>query len=126
MGKSVVLVEDDGNTIELIRINLEQAGLKVLVARDGAAGLEMIRKQKPDAAILDIKLPKMNGYEVCATMQADEALQKIPIMVITGLVEGSSPAEDAKWRERLCVAEFLSKPFLPTDLTQRVLKMVAG
>jgi CheY-like chemotaxis protein len=124
MAKSVVLVEDEINTIELIRLNLEMKGLKVLVARDGVTGLEMIRKERPDGVVLDIKLPKMTGYEICATMQEDDDLKRIPIMIVTGLVEGNSPVEDAKWRERLNVADFVSKPFQPSEFAERVVKMM--
>jgi CheY-like chemotaxis protein len=124
--RNIVVIEDDPATLELIRLNLEQAGLKVHVASDGLSGLALIRKQCPDGVVLDIKVPKMNGYEICTTMQSDEALKSIPIMVITGLTDSTSAAEDEKWRERLSVADFISKPFQPLEFTERVVKMVAA
>jgi len=119
----VIVIEDDPNTAELIRINLEHAGLKVLHSADGMSGMQMIRKSQADGVILDIKVPKMNGYEICATMQNDENLKKIPIMIITGLVD-DLPGEEESWQKKMGVAAFMCKPFDPTKFTQRVLKML--
>ena len=125
MAKKLVIVEDDADTVEIIRAALKSHDLKILAAEDGCAGLDLIQKQRPDAAIIDIQLPRMNGYEVCARIQSDEDLSAMPIMILTGLTNGNGPDDDAQWRERLQVADFVSKPFDPADLADRVTKMVS-
>lgn len=121
--KRVIVIEDDPNTADLIRINLEHAGFIVLHAADGMSGMELIRKNRADGVILDIKVPKMNGYEICAAMQNDQNLKKIPIMIITGLVD-DLPGEEESWQKKMGVAAFMCKPFDPAKFTQRVLKML--
>lgn len=124
MTKKVVLIEDNEDNAEVVRITLEQYGIKVFSETDGESGLSTVRKTRPDAVILDIMVPKMNGYEVCTSMQQDPELQGIPIMILTGLTRGNHPEQDADWRGKLEVAEFLSKPFEPDDLAKRVLMML--
>ena len=122
MKKRIVLIEDDADMTVLLRIHFEQREVEVLIAQDGVSGLDMIRKHKPDAVVLDIKLPRKNGYEVCVALQMDDALKNIPIVVITGLTEDQSASGDAEWCRRMQVADFLSKPFEPDELVDRVLK----
>ena len=124
MKKRILLIEDDPDMIVLLRIHFEQTGAEVLVAQDGVVGLEMIRERRPDAVDLDIKLPRKNGYEVCAAVQMDDELKAIPLVVITGLTETQSAAEDAQWCNRMGVADFLSKPFEPDELVDRVMKAI--
>ena len=126
MAKRVVLIEDDETLVEILKINLEQAGLEVLTAYEGVEGLALIREKLPDAVVLDIMMPHMNGYEICVALQDDETTRAIPIIVITAVTEEDGPRMDEVWRERLGVADFISKPFDPADLTQRVLATVAA
>jgi CheY-like chemotaxis protein len=120
MTKSVVIIEDDSDLAELMRAALETKGVLVHTASDGPTGLRMVRKKRPDAVILDIVLPKMNGYEVCAAIQQDRRLSHIPITVITGVTESSGSASDELWRKRLDVADFVSKPFDVVKLAERL------
>ena len=124
MAKTVVIVEDDADTIRLLQLTLERNGFMVHSARDGIAGLDLIKKKVPDAVVLDIKVPKMNGYEICTSLQKDEKLSRIPIMVITGLTENHSDEKDKEWCERLGVAAFMSKPFDPYDFAKRIRALV--
>lgn len=124
MPKRIVLIEDNPDNAEIIRINLEDEGFKVHVEHDGAKGLEAIRKEKPDGIILDIMVPRMNGYEVCAALQQDERMKKIPIMILTALTSGNQGDQDADWRDRLEVAEFMSKPFDSDELVRRIKRML--
>jgi len=126
MAKSVVLVEDDEHLQEVLVIALEDAGLKVFCAADGVEGLELIRKRIPDGVILDIMMPRMNGYEVCAALQSDEKTREIPILVLTAVTEDDGPEEDAAWRDRMGVADFISKPFGTRDIVERVLATISG
>ena len=124
MAKRVMLIEDDETLVEILHLQLEHAGLEVLTAYEGVEGLALIRKKLPDAIVLDIMMPHMNGYEICVALQGDEALRAIPIIVITAVTDEEGPRMDEIWRKRLDVAGFFSKPFDPADLTQRVLAVL--
>jgi two-component system alkaline phosphatase synthesis response regulator PhoP len=123
MSKTVVIIEDDADSARVLKVTLERHGFKVHTTTDGVNGLELIKKHVPDAVVLDIKVPRMNGYEICTTLQSDEKLSRIPIMVITGLIEGPTDERDREWCERLGVSDFMSKPFEPEDFAQRIHKM---
>lgn len=124
MAKTIVVIEDDKESGEIIRMGLEEHGLDIDIQTDGLSGLEAVRSKKPDAVILDIKIPKMNGYEVCTAVQSDEALRHIPIMILTGLTTGNETTDDQEWKDRMEVADFMSKPFDIDDFTHRVLAML--
>ena len=108
--KRVVIVEDDPEIAEMLRIVLEGIGVSVHASSDGRSGLDLVRKIRPDGVILDIMMPKMNGYEVCAAIQSDPNLAHVPIMVVTGLVEAQDSKTEEEWRNRLSVADFVTKP----------------
>lgn len=126
MEKKIVVIEDDTSIQEMLGIYFQKHGLTVIAANDGKAGLDLIKKHKPSAVVVDIQLPKMNGYEICSICQTDQALKDIPIMVITGLTSKNTAAEDETWRQKLSVADFMSKPFEPQELTDRILKMIGN
>ncbi len=69
MEKTVLVVEDEANIVTILTINLEKEGYRVLSAYDGQAGLELARREKPDLILLDLMLPKLNGFEVCRTLR---------------------------------------------------------
>src|SRR5512137_1301911 len=83
-GGKVLVVEDDGTLLEVLQYNLKQQGYDVLMAADGAAGLEAARSGKPDLVILDVMLPKMDGYEVCRVLRRETT---VPIMMLTAKTE---------------------------------------
>jgi len=120
MAKNVVLVEDDENLQEVLQVALEDADMKVRCAADGVEGLELIRKHTPDAVILDIMMPRMNGYEVCTALQSDDETREIPILVLTAVTEDDGPEQDSAWRDRMGVADFISKPFETKDVVERL------
>jgi DNA-binding response OmpR family regulator len=122
--KRVVIVEDDTSLLEVMRVILETHGLQVQTATNGTVALDLIRRSAPDGVILDVILPGMSGYEVCTTMQSDETLKHIPIMIVTGITDSLDERSDQVWTERLGVAEFLHKPFEAVNLARRVLAMV--
>jgi DNA-binding response OmpR family regulator len=122
--KIVVLVEDDLAISTVLRVELELRGLIVHSAVDGLAGLALIRKTRPDAILLDIKMPKMNGYQLCTALQNDPATAAIPILVMTGLTSEDGTQPDRVWRDRLGVADFVSKPFDVVNVVERTFAMI--
>jgi two-component system CheB/CheR fusion protein len=82
--RRVVLVEDQADSREMLRMLLESLDHVVLDASDGAAGVELIEREKPDAALIDIGLPQMNGYEVARRIREHADLKKIKLVALTG------------------------------------------
>ena len=82
--RRILLVDDEPSIIKMIGKGLEVEGFDVLVAVDGEDGLEKATTQHPDLIVLDLMLPKLNGYEVCSRLKQDERYRHIPIVIFTG------------------------------------------
>ena len=83
MQKKILIVEDYANIVEILTMRLEQMGYQVMSARDGHHGLSLARKENPDLIILDVLLPKMNGYKVCRLLKFDSRYKHIPVIMLT-------------------------------------------
>ena len=105
--KRILFIEDEKDLVRLVKVKLEESGYEVLAAHDGQEGLEKARTEKPDLIILDIMLPKMNGYEVCQLLKFDEKHWKIPIIMLTAKVED----RDKALGKETGANEYLTKPF---------------
>ena len=79
--KTVLVVEDEKNIVDILRFNLERKGYRVLEAYDGEEGLRKARTEKPDLILLDIMLPKMIGFDVCEALRKDG--DNVPILLLT-------------------------------------------
>jgi signal transduction histidine kinase/CheY-like chemotaxis protein len=85
--ETVLVVEDDAHSVELLSVYLEGAGYKIAVARDGAEGLELARRLRPRAVVLDILLPRVDGWDLLARLKADPATADSPVVVVSMLDE---------------------------------------
>ncbi len=83
--KKILVVEDDLVSQRVVSVRLEISGYKVITAEDGEEGLKKAREEKPDLLILDLMMPKMNGYEVCRMLKFDDKYKDIPIIVLSSL-----------------------------------------
>ena len=81
--KRILLIEDEADMVYALTLQLEAINCEVLSAADGQTGLDMARKEKPDLIILDLMLPKMDGYKICRMLKFDEKYKKIPIIMFT-------------------------------------------
>ncbi|MGZ4639976.1 MAG: ATP-binding response regulator, partial [Actinomycetes bacterium] len=115
----VLLVEDDQSSLDLLHAYLENSGFDVAVARDGAAGLGIVRRDRPDAVVLDIRLPGLIGWDVLAAMQADPATAAIPVIVASVLDERAKGLS-------LGAAAYLVKPISRDDLIDALSQVVDG
>lgn len=115
----IAVADDELDICNVIRLALEAHGYEVAVANDGEAALAMIRARAPRLVILDIKMPKLNGFQVLVAMQSDEALKSIPVIVMTSLTDGSD-ASDEEWAGKLGVSRLISKPADPESLLRAV------
>lgn len=105
--KRVLIVDDEPDILETIKFNLEFENIDCLEAYDGEAALETARKEKPDLILLDIMLPKMNGYKVARLLKYDDAYKDIPIIMLTA----RSQKADIALGEETGADEYVTKPF---------------
>ena len=113
MVETVLIVEDDRTTSDLIDMYLKRDGYKVIVAYDGIDGLRMARDANPNLIVLDLSLPGMDGREVCRTIRGES---DIPIVMVTARVE----EEDRLIGLDLGADDYVTKPFSPRELTARI------
>jgi len=119
--KKILLIEDEEVLISLLEKKLAQMDYDVSVARNGLEGMEKMRETKPDLILLDILMPKMGGMEVLETMQKDEELKKIPVIVISN---SGQPVEIDKIRE-LGARDWLVKAeFNPQEVVEKIKKQI--
>lgn len=113
IGAKILVVDDDPNVVDLVRIYLERDGHEVLTASDGMAGLEKARDEQPDLVVLDLMLPRMDGMEVCRTLRGESS---VPVVMLTAMVE-----EDVRLAGLdLGADDYMTKPFSPRELAARV------
>lgn len=113
MAAKILIIEDESNIAQLIRLYLEQAGYNVLTAGDGVAGLELHAREHPDLVILDLMLPALDGMEVCRRIRAWAAT---PILMLTA----RNAEEDRIAGLELGADDYLVKPFSPREVVSRV------
>ncbi|WP_069803262.1 response regulator transcription factor [Thermogemmatispora onikobensis] len=109
----ILIIEDENNIAQLIRLYLEQAGYEVVIAGDGVAGLELHAREKPDLVILDLMLPALDGMEVCRRIRA---WADTPILMLTA----RQGEEDRIAGLELGADDYLVKPFSPREVVSRV------
>ena len=85
MKPKILVIEDDIGHGQSLKFLLERKGAETQVARDGAQGLVQARSYLPDLILLDVLLPKINGFELCKALKADPATQNIPVVMMTGM-----------------------------------------
>ena len=83
MKKKILIVEDYNNIVEILTMRLNAMGYEVISAKDGQEGLTLARKEKPDLIVLDVMLPKMNGYKISRLLKFDSRYKDIPIIMLT-------------------------------------------
>lgn len=112
MAKKILVVDDERHIVRLVEVNLARAGYDVSVAYDGVEALEVFAKEKPDMVVLDVMMPRMDGFEVLKKLQADPNSQDVPVIMLT------AKAQDADifrgWSSG--VSSYLTKPFNPREL----------
>ncbi len=114
--KRILIIEDDRDIVELVRYNLANEGFQVSAAREGKAGLAAVRKSPPDLLVLDLMLPELSGLEVCKAIRRDEALNRLPILMLTA----RGAEADRVLGLEMGADDYVTKPFSPRELIARV------
>lgn len=112
--KKVLIVEDEKNIVDILRFNLMREGYETLEAYDGADGLNKALTQDPDLILLDVMLPKMNGFDVCRTLR--EQGQNVPVIILTAREEET----DKVFGLEIGADDYMTKPFSMRELVARV------
>lgn len=118
--KRILVVDDNPQLVDLLRIRLEYSGFEVLTAFDGKEGLDKARNDNPDLIILDVMLPKMNGYKVCRLLKFDQKYKHIPIVMLSSRAKES----DAAFGIQTGANEYVFKPYDQKKLIEIVNKYV--
>ncbi|HEX9653015.1 MAG TPA: diguanylate cyclase [bacterium] len=114
--RTILVVDDVPVNIQLLTTYLASEGYEIVSARDGVEAIELVRKHLPDLILLDVMMPKMNGFEVCQVIKADKDTMFIPVIMVTALNE----LEDKIKGMNAGADDFISKPFNKLELMVRV------
>jgi adenylate cyclase len=120
MPATILVVDDDPVIQKLLAVNFEMEGYRVVTAGDGEEALAQVAIERPDAVVLDVMMPKIDGIEVVRRMRADVAAATIPVLLLSAraqakdIAEGLDAGADA----------YMTKPFDPVDLLERVASLI--
>jgi DNA-binding response OmpR family regulator len=113
---TVLIVEDDPVILRLLEVNFELEGFTVLLAHDGAEGIEVAQAKRPDVIVSDIMMPRTSGLELVAAIRGDDATRAIPVV----LLSAKAQTGDLKAGIDAGADDYVTKPFEPLDLVDRV------
>jgi len=116
----VLIIDDEPELMEMVSLRLEANDYQVISACDGQEGLDKARSEKPDLIILDLMLPKIEGYKVCRLLKFDERYKHIPIILFTARALQS----DIKLGAEVGADAYITKPFEPDMLLARVSELL--
>lgn len=116
----ILVVDDEPDVLLLCRVNLQHAGHEVLEASDGEQGLALAMAEVPDAIVLDLMLPRMDGYGVLSHLLADERTRDIPVLVLTAKAQREDRVRC--WEEG--ASEYMTKPFSPATLSSTLAQLI--
>ncbi len=124
--KKILIIEDDAEIVDIIKLTLENEGFETVEANDGVEGTEKARSEKPDCIILDVLMPKQDGLTTFGDLQADDGTKDIPVIMLTSVHErlgfGVSPDEMETLYGRKPDAYF-EKPFQPKKMIETIRKL---
>lgn len=118
----ILVVDDEPDILRMVTKFLEARGHRITTATDGPAALEAVVRDRPEAIVLDLNLPQLDGFEVCRRLKSDAATQDIPIVMLTAAYP---TATDAARGIGLGADEYVVKPFLREVLVHNVERLIA-
>ena len=117
----ILIAEDERDIRDLITFTLQFAGYEVAAASNGEEAVTLAQQEVPDLILMDVRMPRMTGYEACAAIKAIDKLKNIPVIFL------SAKGQDSEIQTGLQVGavEYMLKPFAPDQLTQRIQTILA-
>ena len=116
----ILLVDDEPSIVKMVGKRLEEEGFEVLLAMDGQDGLKKAQTESPELIILDLMLPKVNGYEVCTMLKQDSRFQKIPVIMFSAKAQ----EKDEKLGLSCGADAYVRKPFKAQELLDQIKKLL--
>ncbi len=116
MRKKILIVEDDTDLLEMLRLSFKGAGFSIATATNGIEALKKVRSLQPDLIVLDLVLPELDGFAVCEILRKDRAMASIPIIMLTGL---SSEFTRFAGMES-GATDYVTKPVMPSELVSKI------
>ena len=116
--KKILIVDDEKDIVETLFFMLKAKGFDCICAYDGEEGLNLAKSQKPDLVILDVMMPKINGYKICRLLKFDNKYKDIPIIMVTA----RSQDEDKIIGEETGADEYVTKPFEFSEILEKINK----
>jgi two-component system alkaline phosphatase synthesis response regulator PhoP len=116
----ILIAEDERDIRDLITFTLQYAGHEVIQARNGVEAVELAQSEMPALILMDVRMPKMTGYEACEALKKDDALKDIPVVFL------SAKGQEAEVKTGLLVGatDYILKPFAPDQLNRRVAELL--
>jgi len=122
MGHRVLVVEDEPHIVESLSFLMKQAGFEVAVARDGAAAIRVIESRPPDLVLLDVMLPRRDGFDVCREVRANPDWRGIRIVILSA----KGHEQERRKGLELGADDYIIKPFSTRDVVERVRALLNG
>lgn len=118
----ILIAEDERDILELITFTLEYGGYEVIPTTNGEDALDMTRHERPDLVLLDVRMPRMSGYEVCTHIKADDDTRRIPVVFL------SAKGQEAEVYTGydLGAIDYILKPFAPDQLLEIIRNILTG
>jgi DNA-binding response OmpR family regulator len=122
MSHRILIADDEPNILISLEFLMKREGHEVLLARDGGEALDLVRRERPALVLLDVMMPVMNGFEVCAALKGDDALKATKVLMLTAkgretdIAKGLAMGADA----------YMTKPFSTRELAERVRALLAA
>ncbi|HWD40402.1 MAG TPA: response regulator [Fimbriimonas sp.] len=120
MPQKVLVCDDERHIVRLIQVNLERHGYTVVTAFDGKEGLEKIRSEKPNAIVLDVMMPYMDGFEVLKSIRREPETENLPVIMLTAKAQDKDVFEGYHYGADM----YLTKPFNPMELVTFVKRIL--
>jgi DNA-binding response OmpR family regulator len=121
VNRKILVVDDSDNIRNVLKMNFEWIGYDVLAAGDGEEAIRMVQAEPPDLIILDVMMPRKNGFQVCRQFKSDPGTAAIPVILLTA----KSQKEDVVWGKDCGADAFITKPFQTSDLEAAVRRLLA-
>ncbi|MBL8262166.1 MAG: twitching motility response regulator PilH [Lysobacter sp.] len=118
----ILIVDDSPSQLMGIRRIVEKLGHEALTAEDGAAGVEVAKREIPDLILMDVVMPNLNGFQATRTISREPTTKHIPIVLVTTKDQDT----DRVWGMRQGAKAYLTKPFSETELSDTITKYVSG
>src|SRR3989338_3510951 len=118
--KKIMIVDDEPDILKTLKMFFEGEGFEVVTASDGTEALEMIHRDQPDIVVLDIMLPKTDGYKVCRMLKFDKKYSRLPVIIFTAKAQDA----DERMAKEVRADAYLIKPFHPDILLAKIKELL--